>query len=103
MKIYAVKIIILLTYLCTNISLNPIYIYAESIKPFQVPVSEHGQGSLKPVYCLFKKICNYELYIINSPNIYEILWSRHKDEYYISLASNCSVYKIAKILPKQSH
>lgn len=48
MKIYTVKIITLLTYLCTNISLNPIYIYAEGIKPFQVLVSEHGQGSLKP-------------------------------------------------------
>lgn len=48
MKIYTVKIITLLTYLCTNISLNPIYIYAEGIKLFQVLVSEHGQGSLKP-------------------------------------------------------
>lgn len=30
-------------------------------------------------------------------------WFRHKNECYIFLASNCSVYGIAKILPKQSH
>lgn len=54
MKIYALEVIILPKYLCTNIvSLNPIYIYISvaikrAFKSLQIVMSEYGRGSLKP-------------------------------------------------------